>query len=91
MDSLSPKQPQNNRMADLRSTIRRYLGVREAGSSHSEKLISGLGGFLAILVILLISTAFWHSRMRWPWSPPWAPPPFCCLRFRTVLYHNPGR
>jgi CBS-domain-containing membrane protein len=58
MDSLSPKQPQNNRMADLRSTIRRYLGVREAGSSHSEKLISGLGGFLAILVILLISHRF---------------------------------
>lgn len=60
MDSLSPKKQSYTRLkaVHIGSTLRRYLGVSETGSSHSEKLISGLGGFLAILAILFISHQF---------------------------------
>ncbi len=59
MDSLSPKHSQANlKWTKMTSTLRQYLGIRDVSSSHSEKLISGLGGFLAILAILFISHHF---------------------------------
>jgi len=40
------------------SAIIKYLGIEFSPVSHAERLISALGGFLAILLILVISSRF---------------------------------
>ncbi|MFV1973104.1 MAG: HPP family protein [Thiohalobacterales bacterium] len=40
------------------SVIIKYLGIEFSPVSHAERLISALGGFLAILLILVISSRF---------------------------------
>ena len=39
-------------------TLMEYLGIEANTTSHSEKLVSGVGGFVGILLVLLISREF---------------------------------
>ncbi|WP_019557837.1 HPP family protein [Thiomicrorhabdus arctica] len=47
------------------STLKQFLGITQAPVSHSEKILSALGGFIAIFLLIVINQIFLDLPSSW--------------------------
>lgn len=52
-------------MKEILHTLKQFLGITQAPVSHSEKILSALGGFIAIFIIIVINQSFLDLPSSW--------------------------
>ncbi len=62
---LFPKHHQTTQTMKFIHTAKQFLGINRSPVSHSEKIISALGGFVALFVILTITQTFLDLPDSW--------------------------
>lgn len=52
-------------MKETLDTLKQFLGITQAPVSHSEKILSALGGFIAIFILIIINQTFSDLPSSW--------------------------